>query len=285
MAYAKDRVQSRPVDGSAREAVAIIHHPDVRRMLTEMRALTEGARALALVAAAYSDVAHHAPDADTRAQFRSAYEFLVPVIKGWSTEMSLDVTSLGVQVHGGMGFIEETGAAQHFRDARILPIYEGTTAIQANDLVGRKTVRDGGLAARAILAEVDKTIDALRDCAGSDADAACSAMFLQLGYARVALGRAVDFVLESTAKDPNAVFGASVAYLKLAGIVLTGWQMACALIVATHKRSEDEAFYAAKIATCEFFAKHILPRASALEAAITGASGKDGFLTLDESRF
>ncbi|MFS8980842.1 acyl-CoA dehydrogenase [Cupriavidus necator] len=285
VAYAKDRVQSRPVDGSAREAVTIIHHPDVRRMLTEMRALTEGARALALVAAAYSDVAHHAPDADTRAQFKSAYEFLVPVIKGWSTEMSLDVTSLGVQVHGGMGFIEETGAAQHFRDARILPIYEGTTAIQANDLVGRKTVRDGGLAARAILAEVDKTIDALKDCAGNGADAACSAMFLQLGYARMALGRAVDFVLESTAKDPNAVFGASVAYLKLAGIVLTGWQMACALIVATQKRSEDEAFYAAKIATCEFFAKQILPRASALEAAITGASGTDGFLTLDESRF
>jgi hypothetical protein len=110
-------------------------------------------------------------------------------------------------------------------------------------------------------------------------------MFLHLGYARMALGRAIDFVLEHAGKDPNAVFGASVAYLKLAGIVLTGWQMARALIVATQKRSEDEAFYAAKIATAEFFAKHILPRASGLEAAITGAMGSDGFLTLDEARF
>jgi alkylation response protein AidB-like acyl-CoA dehydrogenase len=283
--YAKDRLQSRPVVGSAREAVAIIHHPDVRRMLTEMRALTEGARALALVAAGYSDIANHAPDPLTRARFKSAYEFLVPVIKGWSTEMSLDVTSLGLQVHGGMGFIEETGAAQHFRDARILPIYEGTTAIQANDLVGRKTVRDGGLAAKAMLGEIDKTIDALGNCAGSGADAACGAMYLQLGHARMALGRAVDFVLKNTAGDPGAVFGAGVAYLKLAGIVLTGWQMACALIVATRKRSEDEAFHAAKIATCEFFAKQILPRAAGLEAAITGASGEDGFLNLDASRF
>lgn len=285
VAYAKDRVQSRPVDGSAAEAVAIIHHPDVRRMLTEMRALTEGARALALVTAGYSDMAHHAPDPETRARFKSAYEFLVPVVKGWSTEMSLDVTSLGVQVHGGMGFIEETGAAQHFRDARILTIYEGTTAIQANDLVGRKTVRDGGQAAKALLGEVNKTLGKLKVGAGSGSDAACSAMFLELSHACMALGRAVDFVLENAGTHPTAVFGASVAYLKLAGIVLTGWQMACALLVAIEKRPDDEAFYTAKIATCEFFAKQILPRASALEAAILGASDQDGFLGLDISRF
>jgi hypothetical protein len=138
VAYAKERVQSRPVDGSAKQSVTIIHHPDVRRMLATMRALTEGARALAYVAAAHSDIAHHATDADTRAQHTAIYEFLVPVVKGWSTELSIDVASLGVQVHGGMGFIEETGAAQHYRDARILTIYEGTTAIQANDLVGRR---------------------------------------------------------------------------------------------------------------------------------------------------
>ncbi|MFZ2298357.1 MAG: acyl-CoA dehydrogenase family protein, partial [Aquabacterium sp.] len=140
--YAKDRVQSRPVDGSAKESVAIIHHPDVQRMLMTMRALVEGARAMALVGAAAYDNAHHNPNPQEAKQAQAFYEFLVPLIKGFSTENSVEVTSLGVQVHGGMGFIEETGAAQYYRDSRILPIYEGTTAIQANDLVGRTTARD-----------------------------------------------------------------------------------------------------------------------------------------------
>jgi alkylation response protein AidB-like acyl-CoA dehydrogenase len=151
VAYARDRVQSRDVAGSA-APVAIICHPDVRRMLMTMRALTEGARSLAYVAAAACDAGHHAADPETRKRNMAVYEFLVPIVKGWSTEMSLEVTSLGVQVHGGMGFIEETGAAQFYRDARILTIYEGTTAIQANDLIGRKTVRDGGAVARALIA-------------------------------------------------------------------------------------------------------------------------------------
>jgi alkylation response protein AidB-like acyl-CoA dehydrogenase len=142
--YARDRVQSRPVDGSLPKAGPIIHHPDVRRMLMTMRAYTEGCRAMALVAAAAYDAAHAHPDAATRDQNQAFYEFMVPLVKGLSTEMSQDVASLGVQVHGGMGFIEETGAAQYLRDAKILSIYEGTTAIQANDLVGRKTARDGG---------------------------------------------------------------------------------------------------------------------------------------------
>src|SRR5574343_933170 len=134
VAYARDRVQSRPVDGSVAGAAPIIHHPDVRRMLMTMRATAEGCRAMALVGAAAFDAAHHHPDAAVRQQNQTFYEFLVPLIKGYSTETSLEVTSLGVQVHGGMGFIEETGAAQHYRDAKILTIYEGTTAIQANDL-------------------------------------------------------------------------------------------------------------------------------------------------------
>jgi 3-(methylthio)propanoyl-CoA dehydrogenase len=148
VAYAKERVQSRPVDGSAKQSVTIIHHPDVRRMLASMRALTEGARALAYVAATHCDIAHRHADEAVRAEHQAIYEYLVPVVKGWSTEMSIDVASLGVQVHGGMGFIEETGAAQFYRDARILTIYEGTTAIQANDLIGRKTLRDGGAVAK-----------------------------------------------------------------------------------------------------------------------------------------
>src|SRR5215211_7537557 len=155
--YARDRVQSRPVDGSVSGPATIIHHPDVRRMLMTMRAYTEGCRAMASVAAAAYDAAHHHPDASTRKQNQAFYEFLVPLVKGYSTEMSLEVTSLGVQVHGGMGFIEETGAAQYLRDARILTIYEGTTAIQANDLIGRKTARDGGGVARAIAEQMAAT--------------------------------------------------------------------------------------------------------------------------------
>src|SRR5690606_15778965 len=138
VAYAADRVQSRAI-GSDNPADTIDQHPDVQRMLLTMRALTEGARATAYYAAAAYDQAHHHPDADVRKRQRACHEYLVPIVKGWSTEMCIEVVSLGVQVHGGMGYIEETGAAQLYRDARILPIYEGTTAIQANDLLGRKT--------------------------------------------------------------------------------------------------------------------------------------------------
>ena len=175
VAYAKDRVQSRPVDGSINASAPIIHHPDVKRMLMTMRAYTEGCRAMATVAAAAYDAAHHHPDADARKQNQAFYEFMVPLVKGYSTEMSLEVASLGVQVHGGMGFIEETGAAQYLRDAKILTIYEGTTAIQANDLVGRKTARDGGQTAKAIAAQIEKTEAELAKRDSADARAVAQA--------------------------------------------------------------------------------------------------------------
>jgi alkylation response protein AidB-like acyl-CoA dehydrogenase len=279
-AYAKERVQSRPVDGSAKQAVTIAHHPDVRRMLMTMRALTEAARALAYVAAAHSDIAHRHADAQVRAEHQAIYEYLVPIVKGWSTEMSLDVTSLGVQVHGGMGFIEETGAAQYYRDARILPIYEGTTAIQANDLVGRKTLRDGGAVAQSLLREIDGTIDALK----SQGDQALRSMVTQLAAGRRALAGVVAFVVERAKSDPNAVFAGSVPYLKLAGLVLGGWQMARAALAARAKRAEDPSFYGAKVATAQFFAEHLLPQAAALEAAIVSAKGGEGWLALDSEQ-
>ncbi|MFJ4293472.1 acyl-CoA dehydrogenase [Cupriavidus sp. NPDC089707] len=263
VAYARERVQSRPVDGSARDAVTIIHHPDVKRMLMTMRGLTEGARAVAYVAAAASDAAHQHPDEAVRKQNQAFYEFLVPVVKGWSTELSIDVTSLGVQVHGGMGFIEETGAAQHYRDARILPIYEGTTAIQANDLIGRKTVRDGGAVARAICAQIAETEAAL----GKHGGAAFTAVQAQLAKGRAALEAVVEFVVANAKSDPNAVFAGSVPYLKLCGIVLSGWQFGRAMLAADAKRAEDPAFRDAKIATAHFFADHILTQSSALCAA------------------
>ncbi|REG59517.1 hypothetical protein B0G80_2276 [Paraburkholderia sp. BL6669N2] len=281
VAYAKDRVQSRPVDGSAKQSVAIIQHPDVRRMLATMRGLTEASRALAYVAAAHCDIAHRHPDEAKRAEHQAIYEYLVPIVKGWSTELSIDVTSLGVQVHGGMGFIEETGAAQYYRDARILPIYEGTTAIQANDLIGRKTVRDGGKVAKSLLAEVAATIEAL----GAQQGPAFDSMKKYLAQGHQSLGAAVDFVVANTKGDSNAVFAGSVPYLKLAGVVLGGWQMARALLVAAQKRDEDPSFYGAKIATAQFYAEHVLPLASAFEASIVNAKGGESVLALSEDQF
>ncbi|VVE22278.1 acyl-CoA dehydrogenase [Pandoraea commovens] len=278
VAYARDRLQSRPVDGSSRDAVTIIHHPDVKRMLMTMRALTEGARTLAYVAAAQADIGHHAAAAAERKRAQAIYEFLVPIVKGWSTEMSLEVTSLGVQVHGGMGFIEETGAAQYYRDARILPIYEGTTAIQANDLIGRKTLRDGGAVARTLCEMVEATENELRAAGGVAASVA-----ERLAKGREALSIVVDYVVANTQDNANAVFSGSVPYLKLAGIVLGGWQMGRALLAAQKLRDQDPSFFDAKIGTARFFADHILTQAPGLAQSIT--EGADSALSLSDAQF
>ncbi len=266
VSYARDRVQSRPVDGSMNTAAPIIHHPDVKRMLMTMRAYTEGCRAMALVAAAACDASHHHPDADVRKQNQAFYEFMVPLVKGYSTEMSLDVASLGVQVHGGMGFIEETGAAQYLRDAKILTIYEGTTAIQANDLVGRKTARDGGQTAKAIAHQIEVTEAAL----AQRSDAAAQAMHKHLVAARQAFVEVVEFVAGQTQASPNAVFAGSVPYLMLAGNLMAGWQMARALLAAQDRLAagEEAAFMRAKIATARFYAEHLLSKAPGVRDSI-----------------
>jgi 3-(methylthio)propanoyl-CoA dehydrogenase len=264
--YAKDRVQSRPVDGSLSAAAPIIHHPDVKRMLMTMRASTEGCRAMASVAAAAYDAAHHHPDADVRKDNAAFYEFLVPLVKGYSTEMSLEVTSLGVQVHGGMGFIEETGAAQYYRDAKILTIYEGTTAIQANDLVGRKTSRDGGTNAKAIAAQIEKTEVELRARGSANALAVAK----RLTAARQSFVDVVEFIAANTRSNPNAAFAGSVPYLMLAGNVVAGWQLARALLVAEDQLAggTDAAFMQAKITTARFYADHILSRVPGVRDSI-----------------
>ncbi len=264
--FARDRLQSRDLAGSD-GPVAIIHHPDVKRMLLTMRAHVEGARALAYVAAGISDVAHHSADAQERASSQALYEFLVPVIKGFSTEMSIEMASLGVQIHGGMGFIEETGAAQHYRDARILTIYEGTTAIQANDIVGRKTLRDKGAVARALCARIAMTEQDL--AAHNDED--CSAMREALGQGRAALETSIDFILANGKSDPKAVYAGAVNYLKLAGVVLCGWQMARAMMVAQDQMERDPAFFKAKLITARFYADAVLPQAAALAQSILQA--------------
>ena len=277
--YARDRVQSRPVDGSVAGSAAIIHHPDVRRMLMTMRAYTEGCRAMATTAAAAYDAAHHHPDAQVRKDNATFYEFMVPLVKGYSTEMSLEVTSLGVQVHGGMGFIEETGAAQHYRDAKILTIYEGTTAIQANDLVGRKTARDGGQSARAIAAQIEKTEGELT----ASATPAALAVAKRLQAARQAFLDVVGFVAGSAKADPNAVYAGSVPYLMLTGNLVAGWQMARALLVAQEllHKGQDEAFMHAKIATAQFYAEHILVKTGSLRDSIVEGAASVTALALD----
>ncbi len=265
--YARDRVQSRPVDGSVKAAAPIIHHPDVRRMLMTMRAYTEGCRAMASVAAAAYDAAHHHPDADARQQNLAVYEFMVPLVKGFSTEMSLEVTSLGVQVHGGMGFIEETGAAQYYRDAKILTIYEGTTAIQANDLVGRKTVRDGGQTPKALAAQMEKTQAELLAIGTPDA----KAMALRLTAAREALLDVVNFMVDKANSNPNDAYAGSVPNLMLAGNVIAGWQLARSFVAAHQALASgdnDTAFLQAKQVTARFYADHILSKAPAARDSI-----------------
>ena len=277
--FSRDRVQSRPVDGSMNSSAPIIHHPDVRRMLMTMRAYVQGCRALASVAASAFDAAHHHPDAAARKEHQAFYEFMVPLVKGFSTEMSLDVTSMAVQVHGGMGFIEETGVAQYYRDAKILTIYEGTTAIQANDLVGRKTSRDGGQTAKAIAAQVATTVADLRQSASADA----LAMAKRLDAARAALVEVIDFVAGNTKASPNAVFSGSVPYLMLAGNVMAGWQMARSMLAAEQSlaKGQDAEFMKAKITTARFYADHILTKAPGLRDSIVEGADSVTAMALD----
>jgi alkylation response protein AidB-like acyl-CoA dehydrogenase len=277
--FSRDRVQSRPVDGSMKTSAPIIHHPDVRRMLMTMRAYTEGCRAMATVAAAAYDASHHHPDADTRKDNLAFYEFLVPLVKGFSTEMSLEVTSLGVQVHGGMGFIEETGAAQYYRDSKILTIYEGTTAIQANDLIGRKTGRDGGQTAKGIAAQIANTEAELLKSGSANA----KAVAVRLKAAREAFLNVVDFVVSGAKASPNAVFAGSVPYLMLTGNLVAGWQMGRALLVAEAElaKGNEAVFMQSKITTARFYADHILTKVPGMRDSIVDGADSVTELALD----
>jgi alkylation response protein AidB-like acyl-CoA dehydrogenase len=277
--FAKDRVQSRPLDATVAANAPIIHHPDVKRMLMTMRAYVEGCRAMSSVAAAAYDTAHHHVDADVRKQSQAFYEFLVPLVKGYSTEMSLEVTSLGVQVHGGMGYIEETGAAQYYRDAKILTIYEGTTAIQSNDLVGRKTARDGGQFAKSLAALIEVTEAALIKSGSADAVAVAK----RLKAARVAFLDVVAFVAANTKGSPIAVFAGSVPYLMLAGNLMAGWQLARSLLIAQEQLAQgvDTPFMKAKITTARFYADHLLTKAPGVRDAIVEGADSVTALAID----
>jgi hypothetical protein len=248
-------------------------------MLMTMRAYTEGCRALASVAASAYDAAHHHPDADVRKPNQAFYEFMVPLVKGYSTEMSLEVTSMAVQVHGGMGFIEETGVAQYYRDAKILTIYEGTTAIQANDLVGRKTARDGGQTAKGIAGQIETTEAELVKSGTAHA----LVMAKRLKAAREAFVDVVNFVAGNTKASPNAVFAGSVPYLMLAGNLMAGWQLGRAMLVAQEAvaAGTDVAFMQAKITTARFYADHLLSKIPGMRDSIVEGADSVTALALE----
>ncbi|MDK3073899.1 acyl-CoA dehydrogenase [Sedimentitalea sp. JM2-8] len=265
LAYARDRIQSRPVNGSAKDAVAIIEHPDVRRMLMRMRSLTEGGRAMAAATAGLLDIAHH----QDHPEMAALAEFMVPLVKGFCSERAVEVASLGVQIHGGMGFIEETGAAQHYRDARILPIYEGTTAIQANDLLGRKVMRDGGATARLFAARIAETEATL-----ARGDATAQAIGTSLAQARGAYEAALNWMLETGHKDIDASFAGSVPFLMLSGTLAAGWKLAKGALAAQTAldAGQNTQFMTRKIATALFFAQHILPECATEQTRILHGS-------------
>src|SRR6202158_1820979 len=281
--YARDRVQGRaPGLDKTVPTATILQHPDVRRMLLTMKAQTESMRALAYVTGAAIDNARRHPDADARKRHQAFVELMIPIVKGWGTEVAQEVTYLGIQVHGGMGFIEETGAAQHYRDARITTIYEGTTGIQANDLIGRKTARDGGVVARSVIGE----IVGLATVLSADANGALVPIGHELQSAAAALKSAVDWVVPAYGQASRAAHAASVPYLRLWGLVAGGWQLARGAQVAARLLAEnkgDATFYRGKIATARFYAECLLPQAAALARAIT--LGSESVLALSDEQF
>ncbi len=281
LAYAKERVQSRDVAGGGK-AVTIIHHPDVRRMLMSMKSQTEAMRALGYVVAAAVDKSLRHPDKDERARNQAFVDLMIPIVKGWFTETGIEVASTGIQVHGGMGFIEETGAAQHLRDARITTIYEGTTGIQANDLIGRKIAREGGATAKEVIAVMRAVEAELSKAAGEDMAATREAFSAALTAAE----DCVSWMVITYGNDIKAAHAGAVPFLKLMGIVCGGWQMARAALVAKQRLSEgkgDKSFYEAKIKTARFYADHVLTQAPALRNTIV--HGAAGVMALAEEQF
>jgi len=283
VAYARERVQGKAVGlDKATNAGPIIDHPDIRRMLMTMRAYTEAMRALAYVTAAALDNARAHPDPEARKRHQAFADLMIPIVKGWSTETAQEVAYLGIQVHGGMGFIEETGAAQYYRDARIITIYEGTTGIQANDLLGRKTARDGGATARVVAAEIDKVAARL----ASHANPALRPIGLRLAAVTAALQSAIDWMVPAFGQEVRAAHAGAVPYLKLWGLAAGGWQLGRAALVAADKLAKDEgdaSFMHAKIATAQFYAECLLPPAEGLARAIT--DGGESVLALTADQF
>jgi 3-(methylthio)propanoyl-CoA dehydrogenase len=267
LGWSRERMQGRPVGVSGAKTSPIVRHPDVKRMLLTMKSVTEAMRALAYQTSALLDRAKRHPDEGERRRAQALVDLLIPVVKGWSTENGIEIASLGIQVHGGMGFIEETGAAQHLRDARITTIYEGTTGIQANDLAGRKVGREEGRTALALIADMEKV-----DGGANYRDAV------------KALREATQWIVKTYATNPAAVAAGSVYYLKLMGVACGGWMMARAASIADEQLKAgqgDGDYLRGKLVTARFYADHILPQAQALVAATT--RGAESVLAVEEA--
>ncbi|MCM8600348.1 MAG: acyl-CoA dehydrogenase [Candidatus Accumulibacter sp.] len=279
--YARERIQCTDIGVRGGPKVPIIRHPDVRRMLMTMKSRAEAARALAYVVAAAHDAAVHHPDAGERKRNQAFVDLMIPVVKGWSTESGVTMASMGVQVHGGMGYVEETGAAQHLRDAQISTIYEGTTGIQANDLIGRKMAREGGATLQAVIGMM-RALDA--DLAGQDG-ANFAAIRSRFGVAIDALASAGEWIVANYGADVRAASSGAVPFLTLLGIVAGGWQMVRAALIAQAKidAGNSDPFYAAKVVTARFYADHVLSQAAGLASSII--DGAEGVLALAEEMF
>jgi 3-(methylsulfanyl)propanoyl-CoA dehydrogenase len=278
--YAKERTQGQALGQEGR--VTIIHHPDVRRMLMLMKSGIEAMRGLCYVSAASLDYIHHAETDDIKAQHSERFALLTPVVKAWCTELAQELSSLGVQVHGGMGFIEETGAAQHFRDARITTIYEGTTGIQAQDLVGRKVIRDSGKAMKNLLEEMHQVG---KEIASLDNENFVS---FQSNYIKAVqtLEKATAWLLDNYQSDANAPGSVAVNFMMLMGTVCGGWLMARAALIASAKidaGADDVEFYKGKIVSARFYADHFLPRADAYLASVM--AGSESIMALNNEQF
>jgi acyl-CoA dehydrogenase len=281
--WARTRVQGKPPVAGLSAPAPIIHHPDVKRMLLTMRSQIEALRAVALYAASQLDIGAHHPDETLRAQASARGDLLIPVVKGCSTEAGIEIASLGVQIHGGMGFIEETGAAQAYRDVRITTIYEGTTAIQSNDFIGRKIARDRGAAIYALIAEMRTDLAAVKKFAsetisGSAGDAPGVLQTVEVAASGGVdeLEQAVKEILAAYARGPEHALAVSVPMLRLAGYVLGGWILAKAAMAASRRLAEganDTNFLRGKIASAHFYATHVLPQAQSLGRVVaTGAA-------------
>lgn len=278
--FAMERIQGK-VDGGGPEKSAIIKHPDVRRMLMRIKSQTEAMRALAYDTAVQFDISKRHTDPAARSEARARLDLLTPIVKAWSTDLGVDLTSIAVQIHGGMGFIEETGIAQHYRDSRITPIYEGTNGIQARDLVGRKVLRDQGVTAKTYIAE-------MRDIAVATASGGGGLKVIgeRLTAANDRLAAATDWLIEHGSENPARAFAGAVAYLELFGLVAGGSMMARAANAAASAlegECDNPAFYEAKLMTARFYADHILPRADSLASSIT--DGADSILALPDEAF
>ncbi|WP_027859195.1 acyl-CoA dehydrogenase [Marinobacterium jannaschii] len=275
--YAKERLQGTKKDGSR---FPIIKFPDVRRMLMQMKASNEAMRALAFVASAEIDRATYAADREGGACHQARVELLTPIVKGWLTELAQEVTYLGTQVNGGMGFIEETGSAQHYRDARILTIYEGTTGIQALDLVGRKTLANRGEQLALLLTEIAEVQQQMQAKGGFGQQAEALAQALSCG------SRARDLLLENAASDPDHAGAVSVSFMMLFGYLCGGWMMAKSALQAyelLESGEGDPEFLKAKLVTARFYSDYLLPRTGACLAAVE--AGSESIMALAEDQF